>query len=133
MTATPPRAHHLRSIRTSGPRSGAALIIALALLTVASLLGAIVVRSVILHGRQLQRTPWQLQAESLAEAGLLRAAALAKANPEYAGETWQIPAADLGEPFAARVEIRRDATGMTVTVLYPDRETNRVQLTRTAR
>lgn len=122
--------HGRWAARQSSPRRGGALIIALVLLTVASALGVIVVRSVILHARQLQRTPWRLQAEALAEAGLNRAAAQLRTIPDYTGETWQIPAADLGEPFAARVDIRRDAAGVTVTVLYPDRPTDRVQLTR---
>lgn len=120
-----------RLVRPRSSRKGGALVIALVLLTVASLLGIVVVRSVIAHARQLQRTPWRLQAEALAEAGLNRAAAQLRVAPDYTGETWQIPAAELGEHFAARVEIRRDAAGLTVTVLYPDRATDRVQLTRT--
>lgn len=122
---------HGRLVRPCSSRRGGALVIALVLLTVASLLGVVVVRSVIAHARQLQRTPWRLQAEALAEAGLNRAAVQLRASPDYAGETWQIPAADLGEHFAARVDIRRSDTGVTVTVLYPDRPADRVQLTRT--
>lgn len=116
--------------RPRSPRRGGALIIALVLLTVASLLGVVVVRSVIAHARQLQRTPWRLQAEALVEAGLNRAAAQLATSPDYAGETWRIPAADLGDRFAARVDIRRDTAGLTVTVHYPDRPTDRVLLTR---
>lgn len=117
--------------RPCSRRRGGALIIALVLLTVASLLGVVVVRSVIAHARQLQRTPWRMQAEALVEAGLNRAAVQLATAPNYPGETWLIPAADLGDRFAARVEIRRDAAGLTVTVLYPDRDTDRVQVTRT--
>lgn len=112
-------------------RRGGALVIALVLLTVASLLGVVVVRSVIAHARQLQRTPWRLQAEALVEAGLNRAAAQLATAPDYTGETWQIPAADLGDRFAARVDIRKNVAGLTVTVRYPDRDTDRVQVTRT--
>ncbi len=124
-------ARHGRLTRPRSPRRGGALIIALVLLTVASLLGVVVVRSVIAHARQLQRTPRRLQAEALVEAGLNRAAAQLATSPDYAGETWRITAADLGDRFAARVDIRRDPAGLTVTVLYPDRLTDRVQLTRT--
>lgn len=124
-------ARHGRLARPRSPRRGGALIIALVLLTVASLLGVVVVRSVIAHARQLQRTPWRLQAEALVEAGLNRAAAQLATSPAYAGETWRITAADLGDRFEARVDIRRDSAGLTVTVLYPDRLTDRVQLTRT--
>lgn len=123
-------ARHGRLTRPRSPRRGGALIIALVLLTVASLLGVVVVRSVIAHARQLQRTPWRLQAEALVEAGLNRAAAQLATSPDYAGETWRIPAADLGDRFAARVDIRRDTAGLTVTVHYLDRPTDRVQLTR---
>lgn len=122
---------HGRLVRPCASRKGGALVIALVLLTVASLLGVVVVRSVIAHARQLQRTPWRLQAEALAEAGLNRAAAQHRVAPDYTGETWQIPAAELGEHFPARVDIRRSDTGVTVTVLYPDRPADRVQLTRT--
>lgn len=122
---------HGGGARPCSRRRGGALIIALVLLTVASLLGVVVVRSVIAHARQLQRTPWRLQAEALVEAGLNRAAVQLATAPNYAGETWLIPAADLGDRFAARVEIRGDAAGLTVTVLYPDRDADRVQVTRT--
>lgn len=120
-------------MKVSNPRRGAALVIALVLLTVASLLSVLLLQSLTAHARQLQRLPWRLQAEALADAGALRAMARLANAPDYAGETWAIAAVDLQHDFyAARVEIQRAGDSVTVTAHFPDSkwERNHIQVTR---
>lgn len=117
----------------SNPRRGAALVIALVLLTVASLMSVLLLQTLMAHARQLQRLPWRLQAEALADAGMRRATARLAVAPDYTGETWAIAAHQLHDEYnSARVEIRRDGDTVTVIAHYPDREreANRVQITR---
>jgi hypothetical protein len=73
--------------------------------------------------RQEQR---RLQAEWLAEAGLDRAAARLSQKREYSGETWEVPAEELGGYEAGRVSITVEAPkgapsrrAVTVVADYP--------------
>ena len=66
-----------------------------------------------------QRT---LQAEWLAESGLERAAVRLAEAPDYRGETWQVPAADLGGPWSGTVTIAVEPVAA-----QPARRTVRVQ------
>jgi hypothetical protein len=81
------------------------LLVVIVCLTVAMVLGALVVKMAALErlagDAQLRST----QAEWLAESGIERAAARLAANPEYAGETWSIPPAALAEGGLVRIVV----------------------------
>ena len=122
-------------MKVSNPRRGAALVIALVLLTVASLLSVLLLQTLTAHARQLQRLPWRLQAEALADAGVRRATAQLAAAPDYAGETWTITAEQFQHHlYAARVEIQREGDLIAVTAHFPvlewDKKKHSVQVTR---
>jgi hypothetical protein len=92
----------------------------------------------ILRNRQVQRLAEErIQASWLAEAGVRRAASALKADPTYAGETWQVAPGDLALSGAAAVVIQVEHLGgsgaveLTARAAYPRnhprvRETKRV-------
>lgn len=80
----PPRAESRRPVRR-----GAILLLALICLLLVSMLGATIVNIATSQRRQQQSSQFRLQAESLAESGVQRAAAQLALNPQYAGETWE--------------------------------------------
>ncbi len=119
-------------------RSGIAL--ALGLLV----LGMIVlVFGVLLHrvhqARTVQSAEFRaLQAGWLAESGLERASVRLAEDPDYSGETWVVPSADLGGLDGARVEIRVEPIDnqpalrrVRVRADYPDNRWTRVRRTKT--
>jgi Tfp pilus assembly protein PilX len=63
-------------------------------------------RAAVREHRRLEGEALRLQAVRLAEAGVARARAQRSANPQYAEETWSIPAAELDTRHAAEVRIR---------------------------
>lgn len=65
-------------------------------LVIALSVGAAVVRTGLARRGQARAEERRLQADWLAESGLERASARLADAPDYAGETWQVPAADLG-------------------------------------
>lgn len=77
------------------PVRGAALLVVLACLALATVMFTIVARQVGAERQTLQWSQWSLQAAWLAEAGVERAASRLAADPNYLGETWTIPAAEL--------------------------------------
>ena len=56
--------------------------------------------------QQVRAAERRLQADWLAEAAVNRAAALLDKNSDYAGETWNLSAAELAGSDAAAIEIR---------------------------
>ncbi len=89
-------------------RRGAILVVVLVCLMVSAAILVCVVRQVGMS-RQTQRTSQgSVQAAWLAEAGVERAAARLAANAAYAGETWPIPAAELGGNDDAEVRIKAE-------------------------
>lgn len=56
--------------------------------------------------RYLRARPQRMQAESLVQSGLRRAAAQLAADRTYSGETWSVPAEALPSGEAAEVQIR---------------------------
>jgi Tfp pilus assembly protein PilV len=79
----------------------------------------------------------RFQAEWLAESGLERASSRLAASADYAGETWEVPAADLGGRGAAKVliEIGRvadqaDHRKVRVQADYPSESSLRTRQTR---
>ncbi len=93
-------------------RSGLVLGIVLVCVVVALTLATVVTKAVVLNRRQSELADWQLQASWLAESGLQRAVHRLRTTPDYAGETWEVPAASLA----------LDHTGSVVIHLLPDAE-----------
>ncbi len=87
-------------------RRGAILVVVIVCLMVAAAILVCVVRQVGMSRQAQQRSHGSVQAGWLAEAGVERAAARLAANAAYAGETWRIPAAELGGNDDAEVRIK---------------------------
>ncbi|MEE8451062.1 MAG: hypothetical protein V3R99_04075 [Thermoguttaceae bacterium] len=94
----------------------------LACVAVASIVFMSIVKVVSVERRSIQKETWRLQATWLAESGLQRAAARLAADADYAGETWNLTAEQLGLDDAAVVEIEVDVLPDT-----PNRRTVRVR------
>jgi hypothetical protein len=123
---------NLKPAIVAARRSGAVIVIAMICLLLSSVMAISLVKLVLAQRDQIDRDLWRLQAEWFAEAGLERAAARLRADPDYRGEVW---APDLAEPLphAARVEIaveQRDDAGAAITVVsdYPDDAHERVRV-----
>ncbi|HWB07677.1 MAG TPA: hypothetical protein VG826_00430 [Pirellulales bacterium] len=110
-------------------RRGAVLILALVCLALISVIGGALLRWALMEHALLRSREQASQARWLAEAGIERAAAkLAAAQregePDYTGETWLIPAADLpgGQPGRIRLQVAAIEPGrrsIEVEVEYP--------------
>lgn len=87
-------------------RSGLVLILFLACLAVATALIIGAARMAVTSHQATQTTSWSVQARWLAESGAERAAAKLAADSAYTGETWTIPAADLGGEDGGVVRIQ---------------------------
>ena len=97
-----------QTITKSRERRGVAVIVVLVCLAVVMALVVSWVKTAVLERRQLRALEDQAQAVWLAESGIERAAWQLLVNPAYAGETWQIAAAELGGQRGGVVTIRID-------------------------
>jgi len=87
------------------PRRGVAALIALVCLSLATIVGTLLLQAALGEQAYVKRLELAAQGEWLVEAGFSRAAAqLAKSN-RYSGETWTIPGATLGRAQNAQVRI----------------------------
>jgi hypothetical protein len=86
-------------------RGGIAALIALVCLSVATVVGTILLRAALGEHQYLTRVEMKSQADWLVEAGLSRAAAQIVSAPEYSGETWKVPGASFGRNQDAVVQI----------------------------
>jgi hypothetical protein len=120
--------------QTAPSRRGAILVSVLVTLMVASLLFGAMLRT----GRQehvmLRDQQLRLQALELRQSGIERAAAQLFADEAYAGEAWQIPAAELNgrNDAAVKIAVVADADRprrrqISVEVSYPASGERRVQ------
>ena len=103
-------------------RPGVVTVAVLIGLVLVALIGGALLRTGLVQRRQIQMEERRLQAEWLAESGLERAAARLAGAPAYCGETWEVPAADLGGPWAGLVLIAVEPVEA-----QPTRRTVRVQ------
>jgi type II secretory pathway component PulK len=91
---------------------GAVLVICLVCLALAAVMMIASAKIALTSHRAAQTASWTTQANWLAESGVERAAAKLAADPKYAGETWNVPAAELGgeENGVVRIQVE-DLTG----------------------
>ncbi|MEZ6064910.1 MAG: hypothetical protein R3B90_04210 [Planctomycetaceae bacterium] len=87
------------------------------------------------QSRQTRMQHRHLQAEWLAQAGLDRAAARLAGNASYTGETWNIPAEQLGEAGEVRIMIDQPGEAdeprrVRVVAVYPVNVDLRAQVSR---
>jgi Tfp pilus assembly protein PilV len=87
-------------------RHGFALLAVMICLIAVSVLVVGWFKSAAFERQQVRAAERRLQADWLAEAAVNRAAALLDQNPNYAGETWNLSAAELAASDAAAIEIR---------------------------
>jgi hypothetical protein len=116
-------------------RRGLVLAAALACLFLTVLLGAGLTAAAVNRHRQLVRQEQDLQAAWLAESAAARAAARLKADADYAGETWTVPADELGgrRPGRAIVVVNEgdgDERRVAIEAFYPDDPLERTRVVR---
>jgi type II secretory pathway component PulK len=127
-------------------RRGVVLIVVIVCLMVAAAMGVGFVRQIAAERQAVRAMQTRLQAAWLAEAGVERAAAQLADDSAYAGETWNIPAAELSASDAAVVRIRvenvvgrPERRAVAVEADYPEnsalraRQTKRVMVERNAK
>jgi type II secretory pathway component PulK len=92
-------------------RRGAATLFLIICLAVLGVVCAAMCRAIALDERIGKHERCRAQAWWLAEAGLERALARLKSEPNYAGEVWSIAAADLGaaDDAVVNIQVRSDA------------------------
>lgn len=118
-------------------RRAAVLIVALVALGVAAMAGLAMLRVIADGRKELRVESWRLQAGWLAESALDRAAAQLARQSDYRGETWKIPASELGTDDAAVVRIHVEPVAgqparqsIHVQADYPDDPHQRVRESR---
>ncbi|MDP1798531.1 MAG: hypothetical protein Q8K78_13650 [Planctomycetaceae bacterium] len=119
------------SCHTPVHRRGAALLIVMVALTVASMIGAALLQMAFTQHRQLQHDRLRTQAAWIAEAGLQRGLQRAAADEQYRGEMWivEVPGRDRSEKAEVEITVGDDA-GRTVTAVatYPQDATFRARV-----
>jgi Tfp pilus assembly protein PilX len=86
-------------------RSGAILAMVLASILVAGMLGLALIKTVLVHHRQIRVIGRQQQCFWLAEAGVQRAVRSLAQSSDYGGEKWELSADVLGDATPAVVTI----------------------------
>jgi hypothetical protein len=93
------------------PRGGVAAIITLTCLSLAAIVGTLLLQAALAEQRYFERLELQAQGDWLVEAGFSRARAQLGRSPKYTGETWAIPGAAFGRAQNASVRITVRASG----------------------
>ena len=127
------RRGHLRSSPepvTSHPRRGGISVVAMVVLLVTSLLIAQYVRRAINDRRQTRVEADRIQAESLAEAGLLVAAKAVSKDPAWTGTQWNLSAGVVHQTNTGSVVISFKDGLCTVVARYPANSKSPIQVTR---
>lgn len=112
--------------RSHRPRSGMILAMVLVALLIVMLLGAALANAFLARRQLVRHSEQQQQAFWLAESAMQRAVYRLTNEPEYQGETWQVPADDLGGTYFGVAIIQVDAIAaadtelrITVEATYP--------------
>lgn len=92
-------------------RRGVAALITLVCLSLATIIGTLLLQAALGEQRYLERLELQSQGEWLVEAGFSRARAQLSRSPNYSGETWVIPGASFRRAQSATVRITVRADG----------------------
>jgi Tfp pilus assembly protein PilV len=95
-----------RRMRSTRNARGMVLMVFLVCLAVAAALMIGAARMAMTSHQATQTASWNVQAQWLAESGGERAAAKLAADAAYAGETWALPAAELGGQDGGVVRIQ---------------------------
>jgi hypothetical protein len=123
-----------RSVGTSSERRGAALVMAVVALTVCSVMLFYLLKGALDTQRQMRTHRQEVQADWLAAAGIDRALATLRRSPDYTGETWQIPADQLGDAAEVVIKVEPAAESnsrqITVQADYPGGTIHRTRKTR---
>eukprot|EP00913_Durusdinium_trenchii_P008836 g8302.t1 len=96
--------HSIRD-RNASKRDGAIIIFAMIALLLASAISVAMLKTAFAERRLAMREQTRVQANWLMQSGLERAAARIAKNSDYKGETWKIPATELGGRHAGTVVI----------------------------
>ena len=111
------------------PRHGIVLFTVIALLAVVMIIVGSMLGQLVTEHRQCRLRHTERQCRRLAEAALARATILRGASPSYTGETWTVPAADLGGDGDAWVVIALDGKSIIATAQFPAGDNPRVRHT----
>lgn len=95
-----------RESRGRRVRRGVVLLVAVVAIAVASMIFLSLLKLSVAERRRVESASWQIQAAWLVESGIERAGAQLADDPDYRGETWNLPADALGGPHQAVVTIR---------------------------
>jgi hypothetical protein len=101
-------------------------VVVLVCLLIAGMVLGSLLKLAMLQDRQSARDGWRVQAGRLAESGLSRAASRLAADPNYAGEKWQIHPDQLGGQSAfVVIQIENEGAGtrrrrVTAEATFPD-------------
>lgn len=122
---------------SASARRGALMVVALAILAVVTMLALAAVRSLAVAARAQRQQAWRAQALWLAEAGVERAAARLRGEPNYRGETWPVAAAELSgaDVGEVRIEVQPAATEgrwrLNVSATFPADPQHKATVTKT--
>jgi hypothetical protein len=105
----------LQTRASSKSRRGIAALIALVCLSLATIVGTLLLQAALGEQRYLSRLELQSQGEWLVDAGFSRARAQLAKSARYSGETWTIPGSTFGRTQSAivRIAVRSDAVSKT--------------------
>ncbi len=104
-----------RSTRRGSTRRGIAALIALVCLSLATIMGSLLLQGALAEQRYFERLELQSQGEWLIEAGFSRAQAQLARSARYSGETWTVAGSEFGRTNNAtvRISVRPDTTNAT--------------------
>jgi len=104
-----------RSTRRGSTRRGIAAMIALVCLSLATIMGSLLLQGALAEQRYFERLELQSQGEWLIEAGFSRARAQLARSARYSGETWTVAGSEFGRTNNAtvRISVRPDTTNAT--------------------
>ena len=113
---------------------GFVLVAVIVVLALAMALFGLWAQAAIREHRWLDGEALRLEAGRLAESGVARGIARRAVDPDYASETWQVPAAELNGHHAAKVQIRITpadaALRVAVTADFPAGAVRRARVTK---
>ncbi len=101
--------------RRGSTRRGIAAMIALVCLSLATIIGSLLLQGALVEQRYFERLERQSQGEWLIEAGFSRARAQLARSAMYSGETWTVAGSEFGRTNNAtvRISVRPDTTNAT--------------------